>query len=501
MENTGRIHGTLDGELARIVFGASADAAIADELPWMTEIDRAHVVMLVEAGLVPPASGAQLLAAIAALRRADFAPLRSKPAPRGLYLLYEHHLVSELGPQTGGALHTGRSRNDLSATVLRMRLRGPLLELIERLAGLIDTLADRARRFAEVVMPIYTHFQAALPISLGHYCSGAACALGRDLEGVIAAAGELDACPLGAGAAGGTSLPIRPARTAALLGFTDPVPSSIDAVASRDLVLRILAAAAVLGVTLSRIAGDLLLWTTAEFGFLRLPDQLVGSSSMMPQKRNPFLLEHVAGRASSPLGAFTLACTAMHKTPFSNSIAVGTEAVRPLWSTLRDATEAAILLRAVLEGMSPDEQAMARRARDGHVCATRLAEWLVVHRGMAFRDAHHAVGELINRAIAEAAPLPALAAHVFGDGALEAELEPAAACHAARHGGGPGGDGISDALAQVGRALGHAREWTARRTQRWQQAARALEEEIARRIAGATEPQAQAQTQTQGGSS
>ena len=491
MENTGRIRKTLDGELARIVFGANVDAAIDDELPWMTEIDRAHVVMLVEAGLMKPGAGAQILEVIAALRRAHFAPLRGKAAPRGLYLLYEHDLVSRLGNDVGGALHTGRSRNDLSATVLRMRLRRPVLELIDRLTGLCDTLADRAGRFAELVMPIYTHFQAALPVSLGHYCSGAACALVRDLEGVIASASELDTCPLGAGAVGGSSLPIRPARTAQLLGFTAPVRNSIDAVASRDLVLRIVAAAAVLGVTLSRIASDLLLWTTAEFGFLQLPDELVGSSSMMPQKRNPFLLEHVVGRASSPLGAFMLSCTAMHGTPFSNSIAVGTEAMRPLWSTLRDVTEAVILLRAVIEGMSPDEQAMERRARDGYVCATRLAEWLVVHRDVAFRDAHHAVGELINRAIAEAVPLPGIAARAFDASALETELEPRAACRAARYGGGPGGDGIADALAQVERSVAQAREWRTRREQRWREATRDLDDEVGRRMAGAAEPQTQ----------
>jgi len=327
MEDTGRIRRPLDPRARQVVFGDHVEQAIRDELPFYVAIDRAHLVMLLERGILPRESGRRLLAAMDDLVARDYAPLRGRPAPRGLYLLYESWLVETLGEDVGGAVHLARSRNDINATVLRLRLRGTYRALAREVLRLLATLVRRAERHAGLTMPVYTHWQPALPVTYGHYLAGVAAALGRDLRGIEDAAADLDRCPLGAGAAGGTTIPIDTERTAALLGFAEGVRHSLDAVASRDLVLRLLAAAAVLGVTLSRVATDLQLWSTAELDLVRFPDELVGSSSMMPQKRNAFLLEHVKGRGGAPLGAFTAAAMAMHATPFSNSVAVGTEGV------------------------------------------------------------------------------------------------------------------------------------------------------------------------------
>jgi argininosuccinate lyase len=165
------------------------------------------------------------------------APLRGREAPRELYLFYEHHLAETLGEQAGGAVHLARSRNDTNATVLRPRLRSVRRRLVREVLRLLAVLVRRAERHAGLVMPIYTHHQVALPVTCGHYL--ARVALKRDLRGLEAAASDLDRSPLGAGAAGGTTLPIDPARTARLLGFSEPVLHSVDAVASRDLVLRL----------------------------------------------------------------------------------------------------------------------------------------------------------------------------------------------------------------------------------------------------------------------
>ena len=399
MENTGRIRQAVSHTARRILFAGTTLTGVESELRHISHVDRAHLVMLAERGIIGRERAARLLERIGVLEADGFAPLQAANAPRGIYLAYEDFLIAELGAETGGVLHTARSRNDLNATILRLRLRAPYMALLREALRLQAVLVRRARRYADVVMPVYTHYQAAVPITYGHYLAGIACALSRDIEGLFAGAQGIDDCPLGAGAVGGTSFPIEPGRTAELLGFSRSVPHSIDAVAARDLVLRLLSGAAILGVTLSRLAADLLLWTTAEFNFLTLPDSLVGSSSMMPQKRNPYLLEHVQGRSAAALGAFVSATTAMHAKPYTNSISVGTEAVGYGWDALQSVNEALILARLVVAGACPQPFAMNGRAEAGYTTATELANRLVADGGMAFRSAHHLVGRAVNEAV------------------------------------------------------------------------------------------------------
>jgi argininosuccinate lyase len=482
MENTGRIRRPLSWSARQIVFGGHVEEAIRDELPFYVQVDRAHLVMLLERGILPRASGRRLLAVMDALVAGDYAPLRGRPAPRGLYLSYESWLVETLGEEVGGAVHLARSRNDINATVLRLRLRGAYHRLSREVLRLAAILIRRAERHAGVAMPVYTHHQAALPITYGHYLAGVATALLRDLRGIEAAAGELSRCPLGAGAAGGTTVPIDSERTARLLGFSEGVLHSIDAVASRDLVLRLLSAATVLGVTLSRLATDLQLWSTAEFDLVRFPDSLVGSSSMMPQKRNAFLLEHVKGRGGAPLGAFTAAAMAMHATPFSNSVAVGTEGVKPLWSALDEVTEATVLARLVVAGAQPQPENMARRAVEGFTPATELANRLVLGAGLSFRRAHHLVGELVTEAAERGVPLGELAGRLFREHGIEPRaewLDPAAVAEAAAYGGGPAGTSLRRIVAQLRAGWADSARRLDEQARSWTEGARALDVAVA----------------------
>ena len=486
-EDTGRIRRALDPRARRIVFGDDADRAIRDELPSYVRIDRAHLVMLVERGILEPARGRRLLAAMDRLVAEDYAPLKGRAAPRGLYLLYESWLVETLGEETGGAVHLARSRNDINATVLRLRLREPYGRLVGEVLRLLAVLVRRAERHAATTMPVYTHYQAALPVTYGHYLAGVALALLRDLHGIEAAAAGLDRCPLGAGAAGGTTVPIDAERTAALLGFAEGVLHSIDAVASRDLVLRLLSATSVLGVTLSRLATDLQLWSTAEFDLVGFPDTLVGSSSMLPQKRNAFLLEHVQGRAGAPLGAFTAAAVAMHATPFSNSVAVGTEGVRPLWGALEGVTEAVVLSRLVVAGAEPRPERMRRRADEGFTAATELANRLVLETGMSFRRAHHRVGERVTEAAARGEPLAEAAGALFSELGIDADaagLDPASVADAAAHGGGPAEVALRRAVAELRREWSAAARRLHARRERWREGDRALDAAAAGVLAG-----------------
>jgi argininosuccinate lyase len=483
MDDTGRIRRPLSPTARRIVFGDPPPTA--SELELTSQVDRAHLVMLAEQELVDRAAAAALLAEIEHLRAGDFAPLQGAEARRGRYLLYEDWLAGRLGERTAGILRTGRSRNDLNATVLLLRLRIPVERLLTETLRLQVVLLGGARRHAGTVMPGYTHYQPAVPTTYGHHLSGVARALDRDLAALSFAATGLDTSPLGAGTGHGTALAIAPARTAALLGFERPAPHALDAVASRDVVLRLLSAAAVLGVTASRLAADLLLWTTAEFAFLELPDELVGSSSAMPQKRNPFLLEHVKGRSARAAGAFVAAATAMHASPFANSVAVGTEGCAGVVEALDAAADSVTLLRLVVAGAKPHPGAMLARAIAGQTTATAAAERLMAEQGLSFREAHHLVGELLTEADdanrrSSGTPVVPQERRIGLD-----SLDPAEVARSARFGGGPGGPVPLDDLRQRRAAVAIA---MLDRLHRWRQADVELAEAVADVIARAQPP-------------
>ncbi|WP_369234223.1 argininosuccinate lyase [Streptomyces sp. R21] len=458
--DTGRLKAALDPEAHRIVYDQYLPREAADplvgELRRISEVDRAHLVMLAEHGIVDPARAAALLRAIEELRGSDFAPVRGRPMPRGVYLAYEGWLIEQLGDETGGILHTGRSRNDLNATTARLKVRGPYLALLEAVDGLAGVLLEKAAQYADVTMPAYTHGQPAVPITYGHYLAGVAGPVLRAYGQLLDAGREIDVNPLGAGAIGGTSVPVNPRRTAELLGFTATAPNSVDAVASRDFALHLLSAAAVLGVASARVAKDLSTWTSEESGLLRVADTLVGSSSMMPQKRNPFLLEHIQGRSTASLGAFVSAAAAMTTAGYTNAIAVGTEAVRHLWPALGDTTDTVTLLRLVVAGTEPRPERMAARARDGFTAATYLAERLVME-GMPFRAAHHLVGETVLSALDSGRSLEETSR-------FDHDLAPDRVAAACAHGGGPGSDGLpplrSELDAYRRRLTDHQSRWS-----------------------------------------
>jgi argininosuccinate lyase len=416
----------------------NGSADVGAELALISEVDLAHLVMLVRRGLLDGERAAALAEAITGLRADGFSELRGTPRPRGLYLAYEEYLSRVLGPGVGGALHTGRSRNDLNATTSAMRLRAWSLDFLEEAVRLNAVLLSRARAHQHTVTPVYTHFQAAMPLTYGHYLLGVAEALGRDVDAVLHAVRGLDRCPLGAGAVAGTDLPIDPATTADLLGFRYAARHAVDAVASRDTHLRLLAAVAGLGITLSRLGTDLQLWSTAEFGLVHMPDHLVGGSSAMPQKRNAFLLEHLKAKAGGAIGAWTSAASMVKSTPFTNCIEVGTEAVGACQPGLDAVAEAVRLAQVLVSGARPVPESMSARAVEGFTTATAVANHLVRH-GVAFRTAHHAVGTAVRRAL-EAGDTRL--DEVTADGKRYAVPDhlssPAEAVRATRAGGGPG---------------------------------------------------------------
>nr|ADK54897.1 diaminobutyric acid synthase B [uncultured soil bacterium] len=470
MSGTGRLTATIGPRTRRIVYGTPGPAEIWAELGPISTVDLAHVVMLAEQKLLPADVAGRLLERIAELRTTGFAAMVDVPAPRGLYLAYENLLTAELGTEVGGKLHTGRSRNDIKATTTALRLREQVTALAAELLRLHAILLNRARAYAGTVMPIYTHFQPAMPVTYGYYLTGVALAVGRDVLGLRQVLAGLDRSPLGAGAVAGTDLPIEPARTAELLGFAGPPVHATDAVASRDGVLRALAAAATAGVTLSRLGTDLQLWSTQEFAFLTFPDRLVGGSSAMPQKRNAFLLEHVKAAAGGAIGAWTAAASTMKSTPFTNSIEVGTEAVGGAGVALAAMSDAVQLAQVLVSGGRPDARRMLRRTHEGFVTATVIANRLV-RQGVPFRTAHHTVGAAVRAAVdageTELSPITELEAPLPPIGALVAEQD---------RGGGPGGH--DEAWAAALADLADHAAWFRAREAASRAAARALDEAV-----------------------
>jgi len=466
----GRILGQLRPGTLRLVYGDLTAADIRADMPLTTRVDRAHIAMLAARRLIAPDAAARLLDCIDELCARDFEPLLHRPAPHGLYLMYEGYLIERLGPETGGILHTGRSRNDLKATATSLLARRRLQELGEQAVRLEAVLLARARAFQAVLMPVYTHFQAAMPVTYGYYLLGVALAAGREVDALRDSAGWLQSSPLGAGAVAGSDLEIDTAHTARLLGFAAGPVHALDTVASRDGLLRLLAAATGLSVLLSRLATDLQLWSTAEFGFLRFPDRLVGGSSAMPQKRNAFLLEHVKAQPGQAIGGWAAAAAQMAGTPFTNSIEVGTEAVSSVWPALAAVLRSVRMSQVLVSGARPVPDRMAERARAGFTSATAVANRLV-REGVPFRTAHEIVGDAVRQAIDDGSA-------ATGSGERDPLGEDLGALVGAQaYGGGPGAFGPAFRAAADG--LADRWQWL----DQWRAAQAAADAELAAEVA------------------
>jgi argininosuccinate lyase len=312
-------------------------------------------------------------------------------ADEDIHLAIERRLTEKIGA-AGQKLHTGRSRNDQVALDFRLYLRdeiGELLALIERLA---QTLIDVASGHLETAMPGYTHLQRAQPVTLAHHLLAYVEMLSRDRERFMQAAARTEVMPLGAGALAGTTLPLDRAMVARELGFSRITENSIDAVSDRDFALDFLSAGAILAIHLSRMAEEIILWTTAEFGFAELPDEFATGSSMMPQKKNPDLLELIRGKTGRVVGALVAMLTILKGLPlaYNSDLQEDKERVFDVVDTLKPALTllAGFWPRLVFK---PD---VMRAGAGGFALATDLAEYLVA-RGVPFREAHEVVGTLV----------------------------------------------------------------------------------------------------------
>ena len=446
-KETGRLKESLDDRVAEILFGDSVDSDIENHLKYSVQVDKAHIIMLMEQEIISKENGIKLLEEILSLEESKFKALRGKKAPSGWYLLYEEELIKKLGSKVGGSLHTGRSRNDLYATIFRLKLRAPFFETVRLALDLRSTLLDLSKKHKDTLIPIHTQMQPAYPSTFGHYLLGIDKALGRDIEHLIHAFGEVERCPLGAGAVSGTSFPIGPERTAELLGFLGAKNNSIDSVACYNYNLQLLSALSIIGVTVSRLMTDLQLWTTKEYDYFKLPDRLKEISSMMPQKDNPFILEDIKGKAVSNLGYLTSAIAIMQKIPFTNAIEVKKHASPQIWDSMKRMNEVLELTIIIIKGLTPNKNIMVKHKLYEFMAATAFAEFLVRKKEYSFREAHETVGEIINEAISSEKTFKEIIKKRLGDildkNELEETLNFSNIVKIMAYGGGPGGDSFT----------------------------------------------------------
>ncbi|BAF89871.1 argininosuccinate lyase [Azorhizobium caulinodans ORS 571] len=374
-------------------------ADFARGFPYLTAINQAHILMLDAQALIPSDAAKTLAEALLQMEENGPSAIALDPQREDAYFNYEAHLIGKVGLDIGGRAHTARSRNDILATMDRMRCRDLVIALLDALAELRQTAAEQAARYVDVVMPGYTHLQPAQPMTYGFYLAGVAEALERDAERLAGAYGRVDRCPLGAGAFAGTPYGIDRSETARLLGFPAVVDSTLDAVASRDFIFEVLGSLSILAATWSRIAQDYFLWSTDEFRFIEFPDSVAGTSSIMPQKKNPIVLEFLKGKAGHIIGHYAGAVSILRATNFTHSGDANRESISFFWGAADDCLTSLKLLRLIIRTASPRREVMLKRARENFSSATDLADAIVMKSGLSFRQAHHIVGAVVRDAL------------------------------------------------------------------------------------------------------
>ena len=358
---------------------------------------RAHCDMLAARGIIPEADGREILKGLDRIEEEIAAgTFVFSPALEDIHMHVEARLTELVG-DAGRRLHTARSRNDQVATDLRLWVRDAIDETRAALASLQETLLTRAGEHAATIMPGFTHLQSAQPVTLGHHLLAYFEMFDRDRSRLADCRGRLNRCPLGSGALAGTSIPIDRDMTAEALGFDGPTANSMDAVSDRDFVVEFLACLSLVAVHLSRLAEEIVLWSTAQFGFVSLPDALATGSSMMPQKRNPDAAELARGKTGRVVGALNALLILLKGLPLTYSKDMQ-EDKEPVFDAADSVSLCVAAATAMVADMTVHAAAMEDAAGRGHATATDLAEWLVKELSMPFREAHGTTARIVRLA-------------------------------------------------------------------------------------------------------
>ncbi|MCS7234612.1 MAG: argininosuccinate lyase [Armatimonadota bacterium] len=456
-------------------FGAELDRALhrfTASFPFDRRLVRhdlvgslAHARMLAEAGILAAEDARAVLLGLAGiLQDVEEGRLAAHGEDEDVHTWIERVLRERVG-DAAGRLHTARSRNDQVSTALRLYVRDRLRELVTKVVGLQEVWVEQASAHLEAWMPGYTHLQRAQPVSLAHHLMAHVWALNADARRLQAAHHHAGVSVLGAGALAGTSLPIRPERTAWWLGFSVVSPNSLHAVADRDYVLEAAFGAAVLLVHLSRWAEEVVLWSSSEFGFVELLDTVAKGSSLMPQKKNPEVAELIRGKAARGVAALSGLLTVLKGMPlaYNSDLQEDKEMLFDALDTAAGCLEAA---RVLASGVRYRTDRMRQALHGGYLTATDLADYLV-RRGVPFRTAHEQAGQAVREAEARGCELWELPLDVLQRCCPAAErdvyhaLHPEDAARARRSLGGPAPERVTEQLEAARREVETTRAWLA----------------------------------------
>jgi argininosuccinate lyase len=380
-----------------------------DRRMFMQDIagSKAHARMLQKAGVLSASDCEAVLQGLdAIIEEINSGSFDWSQAREDVHMNIEARLTELIG-DAGKRLHTGRSRNDQVATDIRLYLREQIDLIIDQIYGLQRGLLDLAEREADTIMPGFTHLQVAQPVTFGHHMMAWFEMLNRDAARMHGCRKRMNVSPLGAAALAGTSYPIDREMTAAELGFSAPAANSLDAVSDRDFAIEFCAASAILMTHLSRMAEEMVMWSSAQFDFIELPDRYCTGSSIMPQKKNPDVPELVRGKTGRVNGNLVSLLTLMKSQPLAYN-KDNQEDKEPLFDTIDTVVGSLRAYADMVPAMQCRRDNMYRAAKQGFSTATDLADYLV-RKGLAFRDAHEVVGKAVAYGVANSRDLSEMA--------------------------------------------------------------------------------------------
>ena len=387
----GRLDEDRSAEVEAFLSSMEADREIAT---CDIRVDMAHILMLHAQNLIDTKSARKLLKALLGYLETGLPAGAFDPAHEDIHAGIEAQLIADAGADAGGRMHLGRSRNDEVATCLRMRTREYVLQILTAIFDLRRTLLDRAEEHLETVMPGFTHLQHAQPTTLAHYFMSYENLFARDADRLFDAYARINRSPLGSAAFAGTGFPLDRDLTSSYLGFAGPMENSMDGVANRDFIVEVISDCAILMTNISRMAEELILWSSALVRFVTLNDAFCSTSSIMPQKKNPDTLEIMRAKSALVSGELTAALTLIKALPMSYNRDL--QDLNPhLWHTLKETAAAVPLLARIIETAVFDESAMKKSAKAGNTGATELADAFVREYNLPFRTAHNIVGRAV----------------------------------------------------------------------------------------------------------